>query len=107
MGDKVVASPKLMPPPRSLPKILHHSAIVSQSNVNLQKAPQVMKKVKIEGTNSNNLLPAKKFICSKPVTDLCCSVTKNTDTDSYTKNIVTYQIREKLYSKPNVNTRLA
>lgn len=54
-------------------------------------------------------VPAKKLKhCSLPVSDVHCYVTNNTEIDSYTKNIVRYQINNKMVKRitPAPNTKL-
>ena len=114
-----VESPILMPPPTAIPQIKPHPPWkFFPSCVNSQYAPKfkpykkgITNKVTKEQvhTNKQSFQCEEKAHISVPCKEIQCFVTNNnTDMDSYTKNLVCYEISKKIYAKPEkrVNMRV-
>ena len=108
LPDKVVANPILMPPPLPLLSLKSRKLCVFYHlPINVPKVTTVHRGILLNqylysSIRETNVLSGKGFDhCSVSICDVTCSVTKNTDTDEYTRRLVQQQLATKIYTKPN------
>ena len=78
------------------------------NNKAVSRTDQVQSSILVDANNTN-LVTEKNEHRSGPINDIVCYINKNvTDIDSYTKNVICYQINKKIYSQPvkRVNMRV-